>query len=351
MADYGVPPNPPYAVNAVTSLAFRSLESLPASVAREYDGTMIKRFLIVLLAVQIGAMLALSLSLYRWWHPAWRAAVGAPVAALVCLSVAAAFVLLVRLLINANNFRMSRRARSIAPPDHALNPFTALKLFAHEFLSSMLTSSYYMLRPVGLRLQPHARGLPVLLIHGYACNSGYWLPMSKLLTQAHISHYGIDLEPPGASIDDFVPQVRAAVERLCAETGSEQVIVLAHSMGGLVARAYLRRHGHARIARVITLGTPHHGTALAGFGPGSNAMQMRRGSPWLASLAGTEADLQRKLFSSIYSVHDNIVAPQDSSVLPGARNLVFGAIGHVALGRHPEIMRCALSEIKTATPV
>ena len=294
-------------------------------------------------------MLALSLWFYHWWRPAWRAAVGAPIAVLICLIVSAAIVLLVRLLINVNNFRLSRRAGGGVPTGHALNPATAIKLVAHEFLSSMLASSYYMLRPVGLRLQPHARGLPVLLIHGYACNSGYWLPMSKLLTRAHISHYGIDLEPLGASIDDFVPQVRAAVERLCAETGSAQVIVLAHSMGGLVARAYLRRHGGDRIARVITLGTPHHGTTLAGFGPGSNAAQMRRDSPWLASLAATEADLQRKLFSSIYSVHDNIVAPHNSSALPGARNLVFGAIGHVALGRHPEIMRCALSEIKSAT--
>ena len=312
---------------------------------------MIKRFLIILLTVQFAIMLAVAFALYRWWHPAWRAAVGAPVAALVCLAIGAAIVLLARLLINVNNFRLSRRAGGATPAGHALNPVTAIKLLAHEFLSSMLTSSYYMLRPVGLRLQPRGRGLPVLLVHGYACNSGYWLPMSKLLTQAGISHYGIDLEPPGASIDDFVPQVRAGVERLCAETGSKQVIVLAHSMGGLVARAYLRRHGDAHIARVITLGTPHNGTALAGFGPGSNALQMRRDSEWLAALAHTEADLQRQLFSSIYSVHDNIVAPQDSSVLPGARNLVFGAIGHVALGRHPEIMRCALLEIKTATPV
>src|SRR6185312_915916 len=111
------------------------------------------------------------------------------------------------------------------------------------------------------------------------------------------------------------------------------------SMGGLVARAYLRRHGHQHIARVITLGTPHHGTALAHLGPGSNAAQMRRDSEWLGSLAASEANTQRTLFSSIYSVHDNIIAPQDSSELPGARNLVFGAIGHVALGSHPEIMR------------
>nr|WP_315397946.1 alpha/beta fold hydrolase [uncultured Duganella sp.] len=312
---------------------------------------MVKRFLVVLLTVQLGAMLALALGLYRWWHPAWRADLGAAGAACICVLSAAALVLLVRLLINVNNFRLSRRAGAAAPAEHALTPLSAARLLAHEFLSSMLTSSYYMLRPVGMRLQPNARGLPVLLIHGYACNSGYWRPMSKLLARAGISHYGIDLEPPGASIDDFVPQVRAAVERLCADTGSSQVIVLAHSMGGLVARAYLRRHGAGRIARVITLGTPHHGTALAGFGPGSNALQMRRDSPWLAALAANEADLQRALFSSIYSVHDNIVAPHDSGVLPGARNLMFGAIGHVALGRHPEIMRCAMAEIKSATPV
>lgn len=312
---------------------------------------MIKRLLLVLLAVQAGLALALALGLYHWWRPAWRAALGAPAAALVCVALAAAVVLLVRLLINVNNFRLSRRARGVAPDGHALTPRTAFTLIAHEFVSSMLTSSWYMLRPVGMRLQAQSHGFPVLLIHGYACNSGYWLPMSKLLTRAGISHYGIDLEPPGASIDDFVPQVHAAVERLCAETGSTQVVVLAHSMGGLVARAYLRRHRAARIARVVTLGTPHHGTTLAGFGPGSNAVQMRRDSAWLASLAAGEADLQRKLFSSIYSVHDNIIAPQNSSDLPGARNVVFGAIGHVALGRHPEIMRCALSEIKTATPL
>jgi triacylglycerol esterase/lipase EstA (alpha/beta hydrolase family) len=299
---------------------------------------MIKRLLILLLLLQAAGVLALAIGAQHWWRPGWPASVAFGLAVL----------LLVRLAISANNFLLSWHSRSVTPPAHALNPRRAISLFLHEFNASMLTSSWYMLRPIGMRLQPDARGLPVLLIHGYACNSGYWLPMSKLLGEARISHYGIDLEPPAASIDDFVPQVAAAVERLCAETGSAQVIILGHSMGGLVARAYLRRFGHARIARVVTLGTPHHGTALALFGPGSNAAQMRRNSEWLGALAASEANLQRTLFSSIYSVHDNIIAPQDSSELPGARNLVFGAIGHVALGRHPEIMRCALTEIETA---
>jgi len=299
---------------------------------------MIKRLLIFLILVQAAIMLALAAGAHHGLGWSWPAG----------MALGFACVTLARLAISANNFLMSRRAGSVTPAAHALNPWRAARLFLHEFSSSMLTSNWYMLRPIGLRLQPEARGLPVLLIHGYACNSGYWLPMSKQLTRAGISHYGIDLEPPGAAIDDFAPQVHAAVERLRAESGGKQVVIVGHSMGGLVARAYLRKHGDAHIARVVTLGTPHHGTALAQFGPGGNAVQMRRGSAWLDLLNASDADLQRELFCSIYSVHDNIIAPQDSSALPGARNVVFGAIGHVALGRHPEIMRCALDEIERA---
>ncbi|MDR7050884.1 triacylglycerol esterase/lipase EstA (alpha/beta hydrolase family) [Duganella sp. 3397] len=306
---------------------------------------MIKRLLILLLVVEVLGVLAVAAALRSLLPPGWPA----PVTVLAAVAGGVLVLLLVRMSIAANNFRISWRARSVPAVIHALDPIKAARLFLHEFASTMLTSSWHMLRPIGLQLQPQARGLPVLLIHGYGCNSGYWRPLSAHLRASGISHYGIDLEPPGADIDDFAPQVQAAVEHLCAVTGSAQVIILAHSMGGLVARAWLRRHGAARVARVITLGTPHHGTVLADLGPGRNAVQMRCGSAWLGALAASEtavdANLQRNLFCSIYSVHDNIVAPQDSSALPGARNLVFGAIGHVALGRHPEIVRCALAEI------
>jgi len=311
---------------------------------------MIKRWIILLLVVQAGAALALAAGLHRVWRPAWEAPLNPPLTALAYVALGLACVLMVRMALSVNNFLLSSRAGKGAatPADHALNPARAAGLFLHEFRASMLASSFDMLRPLGMQLQPQARGLPVLLIHGYACNSGYWRPLSARLARAGISHYGIDLEPPGASIDAYVPQVQAAIERLCAETGSKQVIIVGHSMGGLVARAWLRRHGAGAVARVITLGTPHHGTALAHLGPGGNAVQMRYRSEWLAALAASEANLQRGLISSIYSVHDNIVAPQDSGALPGARNLVFGAIGHVALGRHPAILRCAMEEIAAA---
>ena len=55
-------------------------------------------------------------------------------------------------------------------------------------------------------------------------------------------------------------------------------VLIAHSMGGLVARSYMQEHAHIsgvycgqrggdRIAKLITLATPHHGTPAANDGP------------------------------------------------------------------------------------
>jgi len=310
---------------------------------------MIKRWIILLLAVQTAAAAALAVLLYHEWRPPLLAALPA-LHALLCAAFGVAAVIAVRLLLSLNNFHLSAHFGSATPDAHKLNAVSALRLIGGEFLSSLRVSTLDMLRPVGLRLTPQAQaqGLPVLLLHGYACNSGYWRPLSALLAQANISHLAIDLEPLGAGIDELAPQVQAAVQRLCAATGSAQVVIVGHSMGGLVARAWLRRYGAAQSARIVTLGSPHQGTALARTAPGRNGAQMRRGSAWLVELAAAEANLQREIFTSIYSVHDNIVAPQDSSHIPRARNLVYGGIGHVALGRHPAILAAVLDEVRQA---
>jgi branched-chain amino acid aminotransferase len=56
----------------------------------------------------------------------------------------------------------------------------------------------------------------------------------------------------------------------------------------------------------------------------------------------------RHLFTSIWTWHDNIVAPQTSSRLAGARNVAFGGIGHVALGSDPRVLCRVLDEVLAA---
>ena len=303
------------------------------------------RFLLLLqlLAVVLAAVL---LKRHAWITSAW-------LATLIGLAV----VLLVRAAITANNFRLIRRFPDRQQPTATLSKIRWLSMYLREFRATMISSSWSM--PFrSLDVQPVIRSmqLPVLLVHGYGCNSGYWRTLSRHLRQAGISHHAVNLEPLLADIDTYVPQVVSALETLCQATGHVRVIVVGHSMGGLVMRAYQSVHGCERIARLITLGTPHRGTGLAQYGMGINARQMRwadsgidgAANPWLSRLQMRESGYGCSHMVSIYSRHDNIVAPQDSSHVPGAKNIAFEGIGHVMLGSDRRVIECMIAEIRAA---
>jgi triacylglycerol lipase len=192
------------------------------------------------------------------------------------------------------------------------------------------------------RPRPAPTGEPVLLVHGLWCNGGMWLALRRRLEAAGHSCTVLSYAPPLASIEHFVPQLEAAIERLCRETGAARVRLVCHSMGGLVARAYLRKHGAARIAGVITLGSPHHGSGLAAWSFGRCVREMRLGSAWLADLAKEEPSSPPVPFVSVFSWQDNLVAPATSSMLRGARNLAVRGVGHVSMPWTPSIQALVL---------
>ena len=273
----------------------------------------------------------------------------------LALAAGAGAVLLLRVAITANNFVRKARVARPTPDSFRIGALARLRLFADEFMATLLQSSWFMAKArAGERIYPDSAQLPVLLLHGYGCNSGYWAHLTPLLDAARISHAALDLEPVLGAIDDYLPLVQGACECLCTKTNASQVIIVAHSMGGLVARAYMRAHGADRVAHVFTLGTPHHGTSLASFGVGRNAAQMRRQagaaapeSAWLQALAASESAATRARITSLFTHHDNIVAPQTSSSLEGARNIEFGGVGHVAMGRNRRILARLMDEIAT----
>ncbi len=120
-------------------------------------------------------------------------------------------------------------------------------------------------------------------------------------------------------------------------------------MGGLAARAYLRAQGPARVAKLITLGTPHHGTRTAPLGLGANARQMEPRSVWLESLARGESSAAAAVpVTSIYSSDDNVIVPRESSVLDDAKNVRLSGIGHVSLAFSAPVRDMVLAEIAAA---
>jgi triacylglycerol lipase len=174
-----------------------------------------------------------------------------------------------------------------------------------------------------------ARG--VVLVHGFVCNRALWNPWMTRLRSAQTPFVAVNLEPLFGSIDNYVAIIDQAVRRLQEATGQAPVLV-AHSMGGLAVRAWLAASADdSRVHRVITIGTPHHGTWLARFGHTINGRQMCIASPWLDQLAQREPPERFAKFTCCYSHCDNIVFPAATATLQGASNLHVPGTAHVHL--------------------
>lgn len=164
----------------------------------------------------------------------------------------------------------------------------------------------------------------VLLVHGHLCTRAFWLPWLRWLRARGVPYATVDLWPPGRDLDADAPGVDAALRRLTALTGRPP-LVLAHSKGGLVVRAW-RRWAQAqgdpapetRLHALITVGTPHQGTLLAGAATRGPARQMRPGSDWLAALARDEPAAWRARIGCVASEADAVVCPAAWALLPGA---------------------------------
>ena len=193
----------------------------------------------------------------------------------------------------------------------------------------------------------------VVFIHGFICNRGFWTPWLAHVKELQRAFVAVNLEPVFGSIDDYAVLIDRAVQRVTLDTGLPPLVVC-HSMGGVVVRAWLR-HANAndRVHHIITIGSPHHGTWLGRFSFMTNARQMSLSNEWLGQLAADERQGEQKedlaqryqLFTCYYSNCDNMVFPASTATLAGADNRLITGAAHVALAFDQTVMRESLARL------
>lgn len=240
--------------------------------------------------------------------------------------------------------------RAPRPPASRIGFAASVRLYWHELRAIVRSGPRMAL--FGLLMRdpaPAPAAAPVLLLHGVLCNSGVWFGLRRDLVARGIGPvYTMCYGPPLASIDDFAAQVAAKVDAILRATGAARVALVGHSMGGIVARAYQRRFGASRIALVMTLGAPHHGSVHAWLFPGTCLRQLRPGNAWLAELNRDAGATPAARLVSVWSWHDTMVAPQTSSRLPGAENIELVGVGHNALLGDPGVYALVARELVRA---
>jgi len=184
---------------------------------------------------------------------------------------------------------------------------------------------------------------PVLLVPGYGGQTG-----SLNVLAARIRATGrraTVVRLPGSGTGSLITDagvLNAAVEH-ALRGGAPSVDVIGYSAGGVVALLWAREdNGSDKARRVVTLGSPFHGTRLAadatGFLPGAcpaACQQLVPGSPLLAQLTHTAVP-GRPRWLSLWTTDDDVVLPADSARLAGAVNVPIQSVcpGHQVSHTH-----------------
>ena len=190
----------------------------------------------------------------------------------------------------------------------------------------------------------------LLLIAGFMCNRAAWKPLLDSGELREFNVATVNLEPIFGDIDVYAEVVHRAVQELRASSGATRVVLVGHSMGGLAARAYLRRHGDAAVARVVTLASPHHGTVFGRLGHSRNARQMASRSRFIEKMAADDRGRWAR-FTTVATRDDNLVVPRASPLLPGSKQIEFDGVGHLALIEDPRAWRVIAEEARGALAV
>jgi pimeloyl-ACP methyl ester carboxylesterase len=183
----------------------------------------------------------------------------------------------------------------------------------------------------------------LVFVHGLGSGSAGFLPLRSWL-RLHGSWRQLSFGYRSrGSIEAIALRLK---RRLDDDVRGGRITLIAHSMGGLVARVYLQQLGGARrVERLVTLGTPHRGSHAANFIPAPLVRQLLPESPFLRHLnalpppAGVQA-------TSIVAGRDLLVQPVESARCPFGDEICFEELGHVELLFRPEVFAAVLAALR-----
>jgi triacylglycerol esterase/lipase EstA (alpha/beta hydrolase family) len=217
------------------------------------------------------------------------------------------------------------------------------------------------------RAVPQDRPGPVLLVPGYGGSvSGLNVLAGRLREQGKDAEV---LTLPGNGQGDLAAQAQvlaAAADAAIERTGAASVDVVGYSAGGVVARLWLSQAGAAApVRRVISLGAPQHGTALASLGAlfagqcPTACQQLDPASDLLARLnSGSDSEVPPgPVFISLWTSRDEVVIPPESAVLAGALNIRIqsvcpaSAVTHAGLLSDPLVAAMVAAQLQPSAPV
>jgi len=174
-------------------------------------------------------------------------------------------------------------------------------------------------------------GTPVLLVHGLFHNSSAWWLMKRRLLAAGFSNlHTYQYNSFSGDFETAVEGMRRRLDTLLRGRPDGKVLLLGHSLGGLVCRAAVGDPRYwDRVAGLVTLGTPHGGSDMARFGTNAMSRGLIPGRD-IPKMADAAVDVHCPKLA-IYNFADDYVFPMETLLpkRPGWEEVECSPMGHV----------------------
>jgi pimeloyl-ACP methyl ester carboxylesterase len=192
---------------------------------------------------------------------------------------------------------------------------------------------------------------PVLLIHGFLGTRGSMYLLERRLVDDRFVVVSFNIGTLNVrDIRRSAFLIHRKIERILAQTPSQRIDIIGHSMGGLIGLYYVKKlGGHARVRKLILMGTPVHGTwsALAGVATlglwSTSSWQLLPRSRFLDELA--QGPIPPNVEVHTIAAARDWVVPLPTTRLRGANNMTV-PLGHSSLVVSEEVYRRIVNALR-----
>ncbi|WP_051261854.1 esterase/lipase family protein [Desulfovibrio inopinatus] len=196
-------------------------------------------------------------------------------------------------------------------------------------------------------------GVPVVFVHGLYHSSAAWFAFRfRIGTIGRRPTFALTYPSFFQNIDTICSRLEDTIETALKETEQKHVILVGHSLGGLVIRRYLTtsQQAHA-VAGIVTLGTPHRGSILAHLATGHLGRSIAPDGALIKKLEQHPLPNIPKM--CLYSCIDNMVVP-GKNLIPRDSGWVIEAtapVSHTFMLIYPPVIRRVRQLLDALDPV
>jgi pimeloyl-ACP methyl ester carboxylesterase len=206
-------------------------------------------------------------------------------------------------------------------------------------------------RQVTPNLSQNSQQSGVVLLHGIARSARSFGKMQGALEAAGFATLNLDYRSRAKSLAALVADIHAPIAAFSAHLDGP-ISFVAHSMGGLLTRAYLATHLPPRLGRVLLLGPPNNGSEIADrlsrlalyrafFGPAGQQLTTRPDAATKALLPGPDYPLGIIAGDrSVYPIASRLLPSPNDGRVSVASTKLEGMTDHVVIAAaHPFLVR------------